>query len=196
MIGKLLGKVEHIYESSLILSVHDVGYQVFCQSALLTRLTPGERLALFIETQIKDQQQEIQLFGFETEKEKAMFSLLRSVNGVGAKMALSLLSCLALENIVSAVKQGSPSLLHVPGVGKKLAERIILELKAKLASWELAQQGDSFCRATEAAMALSKLGLAYSDALERVNQAAATCQGASTEELVRLALQGRRDQSK
>lgn len=190
MIGKLFGNVEHIYESSLILNVNSVGYQVFCQAGLLAKLLPGQSLTLFIETQIREQQQEIQLFGFETEREKAMFTMLRSVSGVGSKMALSLLSSLGLENIIAAIQKGEAPLIKAPGVGKKLAERIILELKAKLSNWQ-SENTDVFCKTTEAAMALSKLGLTYADALERAQKAAAACQGASTEDLVRLALQSR-----
>jgi holliday junction DNA helicase RuvA len=189
VIGKLFGIVEHIYESSLILNVNNVGYQIFCQAGLLKKLPSGQNLTLFVETQIREQQQEIQLFGFETEKEKEMFTMLRSVSGVGSKMALSLLS-LGIENIVAAVQKEEAPLIKAPGVGKKLAERIILELKAKLANWQTGS-ADLFCKTTEAAMALSKLGLTYTDALERAQKAAATSQDASTEDLVRLALQNR-----
>lgn len=194
MIGKLSGKVEHICDGSLILNVNNVGYQVVCPATLLSRVSIGEQLSLFTEVQIREQQQEIQIFGFETEKEKALFSLLRSVSGVGSKLALATLSFLSCQTIVAAIKGGRASmLLSVPGIGKRVAERMVLELKSKLSTWpeSSTEDSDSYSKSTEAAMALSKLGIPHADAMEKVQQILGQNKTLTLEELIKLVLQGK-----
>jgi len=131
MIGKLKGIVDSFGEDFLILDVNGVGYVVNCSSRTLSHLPrPGEPATLAIETQVREDA--IRLFGFQSEGERDWFRLLQSVQGVGAKVALALLSTLSADALASAVAgQDKATVARAPGVGPKLAARIVAELKDK-----------------------------------------------------------------
>ncbi len=131
MIGKLKGVVDSLHEDHLILDVHGVGYVVACSTRTLQRLPRvGEAAALAIETQVREDA--IRLFGFLSESERDWFRLLQSVQGVGAKVALAILSILSPDELTSVIAlQDKASVSRAPGVGPKLAARIVAELKDK-----------------------------------------------------------------
>ncbi len=131
MIGKLRGVVDSFGEDYVILDVNGVGYVVNCSSRTLQHLPrPGEPATLAIETQVREDA--IRLFGFLVESERDWFRLLQSVQGVGAKVALALLSTLSGDALATAVAvQDKAMVARAPGVGPKLAARIVAELKDK-----------------------------------------------------------------
>ena len=131
MIGKLKGVVDSYGEDYLILDVQGVGYQVYCTGKTMGTLPrPGEAAALSIETHVRET--EIKLYGFSSDLEREWFNLLQSVQGVGAKVALAILDTLAPGDLASAIAlQDKAMVARAPGVGPKVAQRIVLELKSK-----------------------------------------------------------------
>jgi Holliday junction DNA helicase RuvA len=133
MIGKLKGKVDAIGESFLIVDVHGVGYEVQASSRTLRNLKPGDDVTLTIDTHVREDA--IRLFGFQSEFERSWFRTLQTIQGVGAKVALSVLGILGPQDIANAVALGNwAAVEEAPGVGKKLAQRIVAELKDKAPS--------------------------------------------------------------
>lgn len=130
MIGKLKGLVDSFTEDTVIVDVHGVGYVVACSARTLARLSKGEAVALSIETQVREDA--IRLFGFLSDAERDWFRLLQGVQGVGSKVALSILGVLPAADLASAIAlQDKPAIGRAPGVGPKLAARIVAELKDK-----------------------------------------------------------------
>jgi Holliday junction DNA helicase RuvA len=131
MIGKLRGVIDSYGEDSIILDVNGVGYLVHCSAATLQALpAPGEGVALAIETHVREDQ--IRLFGFLHEHEREWFRLLQTVQGVGTKVALSILGTLRPAELASAIALRDKAMVaRSPGVGPKVAERIVTELKDK-----------------------------------------------------------------
>ena len=131
MIGRLRGIVAARGEDFVILDVGGVGYEVYCSSRVLGWLAGQDgEVTLSIETHVREDQ--IRLFGFQSEGERQWFRLLQSVQGVGARVALAILSTLTLQEIANAIAlQDKASIARAPHVGPKLAQRIALELKDK-----------------------------------------------------------------
>ena len=131
MIGKLKGIVDSYGDDFVILDVQGVGYVVHCSSRTLQNLPPrGEAASLSIETHVREDM--IRLFGFRSDAEREWFRLLQSVQGVGAKVALGILSVLDPGTLATAIATGDKaSVARGPGVGPKLAQRIVSELKDK-----------------------------------------------------------------
>jgi Holliday junction DNA helicase RuvA len=132
MIGKLRGTIDSIGEDFLILDVHGVGYVVNCSVRTLRSLPEtGVAFALAIETQVREDS--IRLYGFSSEAERDWFRLLQTVQGVGAKVALALLGILSAEELGAAIaRQDKTTLARTPGVGPRLAARLVVELKDKI----------------------------------------------------------------
>ena len=132
MIGKLKGIVDSFGTDFLILDVNGVGYQVHCSARTLTMLpAPGEAATLSIETYVREDQ--IKLFGFASDSEREWFRLLQTVQGVGAKVALSVLSTLKVGELATAIAmRDKAAVSRSPGVGAKVAERIVTELTDKV----------------------------------------------------------------
>ncbi|MGB9613277.1 MAG: Holliday junction branch migration protein RuvA [Candidatus Margulisiibacteriota bacterium] len=132
MISHLVGNLEHIDHNHIVVEVGNVGYHINVPSSVLSRLPKiGEKVKLFTVQIVRED--EISLYGFLSREERALFSLLISVNGVGPKLGLALLSGFPIDRLVAAIAQGDVALLSsVPGVGRKTAERIIVELKEKI----------------------------------------------------------------
>jgi Holliday junction DNA helicase RuvA len=132
MIGKLKGIVDSYGEDFVILDVNGVGYQVHCASRTLQSLpAPGQAATLSIETHVREDQ--IKLFGFASDAEREWFRLLQTVQGVGAKVAMSVLGTLKPSELASAIAmRDKTSVSRAPGVGAKVAERIVTELKDKV----------------------------------------------------------------
>ncbi len=131
MIGKLTGMLDSYGEDFIIVDVGGVGYVVHCSARTLQALpAPGDPVTLAIETHVREDQ--IRLFGFITPVEREWFRLLQTVQGVGTKVALSVLGTLAPADLASAIALRDKAMIaRSPGVGQKVAERIVTELKDK-----------------------------------------------------------------
>lgn len=139
MIGKLKGRIDWTDDDSVIVDVGGVGYVVFASARLLAQYEPGSAIELVIETHVREDH--IHLYGFSSVVERDWFRLLTTVQGVGAKMALAILSTFApgqLATIIAA--QDKKQLTVANGVGPKLAERLVVELKNKVAKMPLSME--------------------------------------------------------
>jgi holliday junction DNA helicase RuvA len=195
MIAKIIGTVEHIYEDSLIVLTQGLGYQILSTKSVLSKASIGQTISLFVSSQIREQQY-ILFFGFETHAEKATFTLLQSVSGVGTKMAMSMLSHFSPNDLSNAIIARDKALLtSIAGIGPKLADRIILELKNKISTLPDCQVSTDELQTPnsdiiDAALALTTLGINYTDALEKVRNAQKQSQvsSLSLEDLIKLSL--------
>ena len=179
MIGKLTGRIDFVGADHTIIDVGGVGYQVQCSAATLSRLAVGANVSLAIETKMSEEA--IRLYGFLSMEEREWFRLLQTVQGVGARVALSVLSALKLSELERAIVLGDKAVVgRAQGVGPKLATRIVTELKDKVPSMALtrgvedgARVAISAPRAAEADAigALVKLGYSQSVAAEAVARA-------------------------
>ena len=199
MIGKLRGVVDSLAEDGLILDVGGVGYLVAASAQTLRALPrAGEPADLLIETHVREDA--IRLYGFADAGERDWFRLLQSVQGVGAKLALGILGALKLEELSAAVaRQDKAMMARAPGVGPKLAARLVLELKDKapaLGPAELAGAAaiaDGASRlpqaAEDAVLALVSLGYAHAQAAAAIARCSASLgEGAGTAALIRAGL--------
>ena len=182
MIGKLTGRVDSIGPDHVVIDVGGVGYLVHCPSSTLSRLAVGSTVSLAIETKVSEEA--IRLYGFLSPDEREWFRLLQTVQGVGARVGLSILSALKLQEIERAVVLGDKAAIgRAQGVGPKLATRIVTELKDKapaLAMQRSAEAGERIAglqaprpAESDAISALVKLGyspLAAGEAVARAGQ--------------------------
>jgi len=130
MIGKLRGTVDAIGEAHAIIDVGGVGYEVQASARTLRGLQGGQEVSLAIETHVREDA--IRLYGFVSETERAWFRALQTIQGVGAKVALGVLGTLSPQDLANAIAlQNWAAVEQAPGVGKKLAQRIVAELKHK-----------------------------------------------------------------
>ena len=169
MIGKLKGIIDSADEETIVLDVNGVGYLVSASARTLRALpAAGEPTELLIETYVREDA--IRLYGFLTSAERDWFRLLQSVQGVGAKVALGILGALSAEALSAAVaRQDKAMMARAPGVGPKLAARLVLELKDKapaLLTADFAHVETGFERAPKLAKAaedavLALVGLGY-----------------------------------
>ncbi|HOZ56165.1 MAG: Holliday junction ATP-dependent DNA helicase RuvA [Parcubacteria group bacterium ADurb.Bin316] len=131
MIAYLKGKIQNKGRGYIILLVGNVGYQVFVSAARYVELDINQEAEMYVHEHIKEDAQD--LYGFNSMAELEMFELLLSISGVGPKSALNTLSIASLDDLKTTIAQGDPSLLiKVSGIGRKTAERIVLELKDKV----------------------------------------------------------------
>jgi len=199
MIGKLRGIVDSVSEEGLILDVNGVGYVVAASARSLRNLPArGEAATLHIETQVREDA--IRLFGFLAEAERDWFRLLQSVQGVGAKVALAILGILSAAELQQAIGlQDKAMVARAPGVGPKLAARIVLELKDKAPAPGIAELGGAIAAAESASKlpkgaedaVLALVGLGYARpqaALAVARGVAALGADAATAALIRLGL--------
>lgn len=196
MIAKLTGLIDETGEDFAVIDVVGVGYLVFCSARTLGRLVVGEAATLSIETQVR--QDHIHLYGFAEQGERDWFRLLTTVQGVGSKVALAILSALSGDELVQAIAAADKAAItRAPGVGQKLATRILSELKDKVAAIALGpaaaiggQAGHGGGgRVGEAVSALVNLGYSPSHALGAVSHAAGRLgEGAGLEDLIRAGL--------
>lgn len=182
MIAKLSGIVDSVGEDWAVLDVNGVGYMVFCSSRTLGRLIAGDAVSLQIETHVREDH--IHLYGFQDTVERDWYKLLTTVQGVGSKVALAMLSTLSSDQLVQAIAAADKAAIaRTPGVGPKLAQRIASELKDKVAAIALgpavppsgvavASSGAvEHTLTADAASALVNLGYGPSDALTAVSHA-------------------------
>lgn len=181
MIASLKGVLDRIGADHAVIDVGGVGYLVFCSARTLAALgTEGDAVAIQVETHVREDH--IHLYGFADRAEKELFGLLQTVQGVGAKVTLQILSALAAEDIRMAIASGDvATITRAPGVGKRLAQRIASELKDKVGALPArpAQAGAAPGAATvggaagDAASALVNLGYRRAEAEAAVLRGAA-----------------------
>ncbi len=198
MIGRLTGTVAGLEADAAIIEVNGVGYEVHGHARLLQHLALGESASLSIETVVRADF--IRLYGFENDAERQAFRLLQSVQGVGARHALSVLQVLAPDDLYDAIAaEDVTSIARAHGVGKKLAQRIATELSskvgaivgsgAKLSAMAREMRGLERSAKMDAVSALSNLGYDGADARRAVSLAAQGLgEEAAVEELIRRAL--------
>jgi holliday junction DNA helicase RuvA len=196
MIGKLTGMVDFVGEDHVLLEVCGIGYLVHCPSSTLSKMTVGANVSLITEMRLTDET--IKLYGFVTAEEREWFRLLQTVQNVGARVALNVLSALSPRDLERALALGDkPAIGRAQGVGPKLALRIVTELKDKAPSMMLRGHGtDAGAPAiaprgpeADAIAALVKLGYSQSTAAEAVARTARDLgEGAPLDALLREAL--------
>jgi len=157
VIGYLTGKIISVKPTQVLIDVSGVGYIVSISINTFEKISGKETASLHIYTNVKEDS--ISLFGFFREAEKDMFEILISVSGVGPKSALGLLSGISVENLKHAIIEENVSrLVAVPGIGRKTAERLILELKSKVGEIEEGEVTAHPSNKQEAISALTTLG--------------------------------------
>ena len=201
MIAYLKGKVLTITSETAIVEVGGVGYELYCSGGAFRKITVGETVELYTYLQVKEDG--ITLFGFGAPKEKELFLKVISVSGVGPKMGIAILTGLSADEFTRAVATADVKRLSaVKGLGKKTAEKIVLELHGKISAAEVMSAGaDPITSAIdrgeksvsaqdeEAVSALMGLGFTKNESVNAVKRAKE--QGASTtEDIIRKALQG------
>jgi holliday junction DNA helicase RuvA len=191
MIGYLHGRVTHLLVDYCLLDVQGVGYRVFVAASTRSRLHIGEEVTLF--THLNVREDALLLYGFYSQEEYNLFQLLISVAGIGPKGALGILSAITIDRLCQAIQQKQTAVLtKLPGIGKKSAERMILELKDKV---NFASEADEIDFAaedeagsdmlSEASAALFSLGYTQAE-VSPVLRKAAPCE--SVEEIIKFAL--------
>jgi Holliday junction DNA helicase RuvA len=191
MISQLAGALAHKSPEHLVVDVHGVGYQVFVSLNSFYRLPePGAQVRLFIHTHVREDA--LQLYGFIDREEKELFLLLTSVSGIGPRLALNILSGTPTNELLEALEAGDlVRLVAIPGVGKKTAERLVLELRDKTKLVKGTRSADDGRRATgleaEAVSALVNLGYRQNEA-ERAVKAACAAGATDIESVIRTAL--------
>jgi len=199
MIGKLKGTIDEIGDDYVLVDVHGVCYVAYCSSRTLSKLgSVGEACVLFIETYVREDQ--LKLFGFQTQLEREWFNLLQSVQGVGAKVALAVLSTLPPPELANAIAlQDKTAVSRAQGVGPKVAIRIVTELKNKAPAFAgeainigLKQEigeGVAAAPVADAVSALTNLGYSRDQAANAVAAAMKTAgEDADSAKLIRLGL--------
>lgn len=165
MIAYLRGKVLTTTAETVILDVNGVGYEVYCTGSVFRKLTIGAVTEIFTYLQVKEDG--MTLFGFDTPQEKELFLKLISVSGVGPKMGISILASLTADEFAIAVATADTKRLSkVKGLGKKTAEKIILELHGKISAAEvLGASGDDLTPSVQTPAASIKLSAADEEAV-------------------------------
>lgn len=192
MIASVEGVVGAIATDSLVIEVGGIGYRVYAAPAILAAAQPGSRLKLHTYHLVREDQQG--LYGFRSVEELGFFTLLLTVNGVGPKVALAIVGSRPTPDLQLAIMaQDQAVLVAIPGVGKKLAERIIFELKEKVSAAGVAVAGpaspDGVASEGEIVAALQALGYSLAEARDASRAALADVGVASTlEERVKAAL--------
>jgi Holliday junction DNA helicase RuvA len=195
MIGKLTGIVDSVSEDHCIVDVGGVGYLVHCPASTLSRLSAGANVSLMIETKVSEDA--IRLYGFMSAEEREWFRLLQSVQNVGARVALNVLSALSSRELQRALALSDKAAIgRAQGVGPKLALRIVTELKDKAPSMMLRDHGDDGISIAvaprgpeaDAVAALIKLGYSPGQAAESVARVSRELGEAPVDALIRESL--------
>ncbi|MBG7606529.1 MAG: Holliday junction branch migration protein RuvA [Verrucomicrobia bacterium] len=193
MIARLRGKIIEAYPNRLIVDCNGVGYQAIIPISTYDHLHPTEGAAVDLRTHLHIRENAHTLYGFATEEERDVFLLLIDrVSGIGPSIALAILSGMPVNQFKSAVVAGDSVMLSkTKGIGKKTAERIILELKDKVGvtdTWQDAASGQVSSQAADAELALIALGYKQVDARKAVRKILDADPTSTTESLVRGAL--------
>ena len=188
MIGFLKGKIISSKPTKIILDVNGVGYLLNISINTFEKINDKEIVSLFVYTSVKEDS--ITLFGFFSESEKEMFELLVGVNGIGPKLALNILSGIRVDELKGSVQNGDVSrIIAIPGIGRKTAERLVLELRTKVN--HIIEEGGveiPFSIKNESVAALTTLGYNQKIAEKAVRDVLAEETNISIEELIKKAL--------
>jgi Holliday junction DNA helicase RuvA len=188
MIAGLQGSLQTVGANFAIIDVRGISFQVFMPASTLSTLgLNGD--AVTLHTHLHVREDNISLYGFTTAAERGLFETLISVSGIGPKLALGMLSAMSVPRLIAAISGGdSAELTGIPGIGKKTAERLILELKGKLAEWAGIPEEGLAPENTDVLAALTSLGYSVREA-GRAVAALPTDRELSIEEKLTLALQ-------
>src|ERR1700722_12926826 len=190
MIGSLRGKLTEKRPNQILIEVGGVGYQVLIPLSTFAGLGAlHEEINVLVHTHVREDQ--FSLYGFLTAREKQCFELLLSASGVGPSLALKILSGMGLEQLIPAIRKGDlAQLVRIPGVGRKTAERVVLELRDKLAVIDVPETGKPATRSqleSDVASALVNLGYDERSVEHAIEKSRAG--SADFEDLLRAALQ-------
>lgn len=178
MIAQLEGKIAGIKGNSVILMVSGVGYQVNVSTYTLGKVVGQEQVLFHIYTHVREDM--LALYGFLNEEDLAMFELLISISGIGPRVALSILSIADVKTIRTAIVNKDPSILtRVSGVGKRTAERVIIELQNKVDAVGVEDQ-ESALSGQDAIEALTSLGYSVTEAREALKLVSSDIKDVST----------------
>jgi holliday junction DNA helicase RuvA len=189
MISSLRGKLESLAADGAVIDVGGVGFRVHMPTGALTALgTPGKEVKVFTHMHVREDN--IALYGFSTSEELWLFETLIGVTGLGPKLSLAILSALSPEQVTMAIATGAADMLDmVPGVGKKVANRIILELKEKIGAGWMAAPGTKLAQENSDVLgALTSLGYSAAEAVKAVGALPADSD-LELEDKIKLALQ-------
>lgn len=191
MISFICGNVRHCQDNIIVLQSGDIGYELNVSNVTMASVAMDSNIMLY--TYLHVREDELSLYGFATRDEKALFVRLITVSGIGCKVALSMLSSMNSNQLAMAIYNGDIKMLSsIKGLGKKTAERLVLELRGKVDSVAVdsvdsAPQDNTI---SDVVALLTSLGLSQSDALDRVERAKQL--GAnSTEQYINMALKMR-----
>lgn len=191
MISYLRGQLLGVDEDRIMLEVQGIGYEVAVPSTVLQKLpSKGQELELYTHLHVREDA--LQLYGFSTPQERAMFRVLINARGIGPKVALTILDKFSADSLAAVLERGEVDpLLKVPGVGKKTAQRLILELKGKLPESFFKDEEKTAEEQVDNEVVQALLALGYSrqeslEALRKIQPRSA--EETSTEAVLRLAL--------
>ncbi|MFQ5341981.1 MAG: Holliday junction branch migration protein RuvA [Anaerolineae bacterium] len=186
MIAMLRGMLELREEDTIIVDVNGVGYYVNVPASVMNTLgREGSDVSLYTHLHVREN--ELSLYGFSTLDQRALFQQLLTVSGIGPRVAMALLSAFSPEQLRLAIAEGNVSLLtQAPGVGKRTAERMILDLKGKIDLAELVPAGEPSLADAEVITALESLGYSHAEAQDAVRHI--SDKGRSLEERITEAL--------
>ena len=200
MIAYLRGRVIDIGAETLVLEVHGVGYELYCSASVFSKARFGAEIELYVSMHVKEDG--ITLFGFDSPKEKQLFARLTSVSGVGPKSAMGIFTSMTADEAAEAIMLADvKKLSKAKGMGKKTAEKIVLELHGKISAAEVMSKSGDFSVAMpgggeklsetdeEAVSALQNLGFTRNESLQAVKRAKESG-AADLEDIIRRALQG------
>jgi holliday junction DNA helicase RuvA len=198
MIGRLTGKIISKQPPQLLIDVQGVGYEVDASMSTFYQL-PDLGLEVTLHTHMVVREDAQLLYGFASESERALFRNLIKINGVGPKLAITILSGMSVDEFIICVQDGdAAALVRIPGIGKKTAERLIVELRDRLKDYDVqasaspslavSSTGSSHSPVSEAVSALVALGYKPQEASRMVRSINAD--GLDTQEIIRLSLKG------
>ena len=193
MIGQLSGCLLDKSPTRVLLDVSGVGYEILIPLSTFEQLGPvGENATLLTHLHVREDI--LQLYGFASRNEKHLFQILLTVNGVGPKLAQGILSGCSVEMFCNYIKQNATAALtKIPGIGKKTAERLVLELRDRINQWDISQEKKGAATgpaalSEEALLALLTLGYPRNEAEKAIRQALAENADLPVEELIKQAL--------
>ncbi|MDY6833949.1 MAG: Holliday junction branch migration protein RuvA [Chloroflexota bacterium] len=191
--GKLIagieGTIQHIDADSVVIKVNGMSFKANCPSSTISRLRGiGSKVELYTHLIVRDDN--LSLYGFASSEEVALFTDLISVGGIGPKVALSMLSTMSAENLAAAIASGDIGLLtRMPGLGKKTADRLVLELKTKMKrNWSTVGRPISVKDSTDVLEVLTNLGYSINEATAALGSLP-DAETLSLEDKIRMALQ-------
>ena len=188
MIAKITGNVEGIDGNIIIIDVNGLGYEVLCPEKSISKIERNKTISLYVKTILRDDT--INLYGFLSIEEKMAFSTLQTVQGVGAKLAMTILGFFSIKELGSYIgNEDDKSICAAPGVGAKVAKRIITELKDVYSNQSDIYNADTITIRNSVISALVNLGYSRTEALSLIERIKDDINdGANIEDLIREAL--------